>query len=673
MQVPDIHSSYPVHSWSGSLKKFLLVVILYAASFPLNEAAAQWANNPAENTQVAFDLTDPINISAVGDQNGGAFIFWEDNVTGLQNEVSFMHIEPNGDISFRADGKRISGGIGDQDNPVAIAAGRNAAIVAWKDFSGSKTGDLLVQKVNSGGTSLWDQEGIKINRLAKEISDYSLCADSRNEVFITYLSLEPGRVFSSRLMLQKISADGRFLLDSTGITVSSAPNSKLTPSVLADDSGGVYVFWIESSGGRGAILSQHYDKNGRALWGKKPLAVTDNNLNVMTFSAIKAEQDIYIAYQVLKKNKAVYHQLINPRGKLLWGKNGKICTVRKSLQSMPQMIASVNSLILSWTDEINNDRDIYIQKYDRSGKPQWVTEGLPVIRMNGEQFGQRLIPDDHNGAIIAWLDRRTASVTGNIYSQRVSAEGSRMWDSIGIAIGSYFNTPKSYLNFLPDGNGGAIAVFKEKRNRRNGVYVQKIFSTGTFVSQIIGFKTGIVFDSIKISWYSANEIPQSSYEIERCMQTDTGNTNWQKLAAINSNSSVSANYYEYYDKPDTSGTLYYRIVLGDNSGNSQSSDISRVTFLESADYIIVTQNNPNPFSDSTVIKFYLPEESNVKIEFFDNHIEKIDEIQNRFPAGENSVTFIANNRQPGIYFYKFESGSFVEVKKMVLTKMVKNG
>jgi hypothetical protein len=655
------------------MNKILLPVILCLVIIPVIKVAAQWANNPAENTQIAFDLADPINISAVGDQNGGAFIFWEDNLTGLQNEIKFMHIASNGDITFRADGKRISERIGDQDNPAAVSAGKNAAVVIWNDFSASKTGNLFAQKVNSGGSNLWSPEGIKINTRKNEITDFSLCADTRDEIFITYLSKEPGRVFSTDVMLQKISASGTFLLDSTGITVSSSPKSKLNPYVLADDSGGAYVFWIESSGGRGTILSKHYSRTGKTLWGKNPLSVTDNNLNIISFTAIKSGRDIYIAYQVLKKNKAVYHQLIDPGGKLLWGRNGKVCSVREGIQSMPQMITSGNSLILSWTGEQNNDRDIYIQKYDRSGKPQWITGGLSVIRMGGDQFGQRLISDDHNGAIIAWLDRRTASVRGNIYSQRISADGSLMWDSTGIAIGSYFNTPKSYLSLLTDGNSGAIAVFKEKRNSSNGIYVQKIFSTGTFVSQIIGFNASIISDSVKISWYSANEVPQSSYDIERCMQTDTGNTDWQKLITINSNSSVSASYYEYYDKPDTSGTLYYRVVLGDNSGNTQSSDISRVTFLESANYIIVTQNNPNPFSDSTVIKFYLPEESNVKIEFFNNHIEKIDEIQNRFPAGENNVTFTANNRQPGIYFYKFESGSFVEVKKMVLTKLIKNG
>ena len=92
--------------------------------------------------------------------------------------------------------------------------------------------------------------------------------------------------------------------------------------------------------------------------------------------------------------------------------NGKICSDKsgRSVQT-PQMITSGNSLILSWTSEIDGNRDIFIQKYDRAGKTAWQPGGVPVIKMSGDQFGQKLISDDHNGAIIAWLDRRTASIT----------------------------------------------------------------------------------------------------------------------------------------------------------------------------------------------------------------------------------------------------------------------
>ncbi len=643
----------------------LIIVLIYLFPIILD---AQWVNNPTENTRVVYDLTEPINISAVSDYNGGAFIFWEDNVTGFQNEISFMHIESNGNISFRADGKKISGTTGDQDNPVAVSTGKNTAVITWKDFSVGKSGDLLVQKLHSNGNILWDPRGIKINKFKKNIGDYSLFSDRYGEVYIVYSTGEPGAIFNSGLMLQKISTGGKLLFDSLGISISSSANSKMAPCVISDDSSGVYVFWIEIIDNKGIIFSQHFDESGNSIWGQVPIKITDNSLNVISISCVNLDSDIYLAYQVLKKDKNIYHQLISYSGKLLWGKNGKQCSVKTGSQSNPQMIASDGKLILSWTTEIHKNRDIYIQEYDKTGRALWQENGIPVIKMNGDQFGQKILPDGNVGALVAWLDRRTSSAIGDIYAQRITSDGKIYWDISGIAIASFSNTPKSYLNLIPDGRGSAIAVFKERRNSENGIYVQKIFNTGTFVSQIIGFNTEIKSDSVSVSWYSANEFPQSIYTIERSIQTDTGNTDWEKLISINSGSGKSANYYQYYDNPDSSGTIYYRIILNDNQGNVQSSEVSRVTFFKTANYMIITQNNPNPFSDSTQIKFYLPEQADVKIEFFNNHVEKIDEIEKIFPAGENSITFLAGNKQPGIYFYKFESGDFVEVKKMVLTQ-----
>lgn len=650
--------------WNVSINIPGLFVLIFLFSILSN---AQWVNNPAENTRVVYDLAEPINISAVSDYNGGAFIFWEDNVTGFQNEISFMHIESNGNISFRADGRKISGTIGDQDNPVAISTGKNTAVIAWKDFSVDKTGDLLVQKLHSNGNILWDRKGIKINKFKKNIGDYSLCSDRYGEVYIAYNAGEPETIFNSDLVLQKISTGGKLLFDSLGISISASTNSKMNPCIISDDSTGVYVFWIEIIDNKGIIFSQHFDESGNPIWGKFLLKITDNSLNVISLSCINFDSDIYIAYQVLKKDKNIYHQLISYSGKLLWGKNGKQCSFKTGNQSNPQMIEANGKLILSWTNEIHKNRDIYAQEYDKKSRSLWQEEGIPVIKMNGDQFGQKIIPDGNNGALIAWLDRRTSSAIGDIYAQRITSDGKTYWDISGVAIGSFSNTPKSYLNLIPDGRGSAIAVFKEKRNSENGIYVQKIFNTGTFVSQIIGFNTEIKSDSVSLTWYSANEIPQSIFTIERSVQTDTGNTDWEKLISINSSNEKSANYYQYYDKPDSSGTIYYRVILNDNQGNIQSSEVSRVTFFEATNYMIITQNDPNPFTDSTHIKFYLPEQADVKIEFFNNHIEKIDEIEKIFPAGENSVTFLAGNKQSGIYFYKFESGDFVEVKKMVLT------
>jgi len=84
---------------------------------------------------------------------------------------------------------------------------------------------------------------------------------------------------------------------------------------------------------------------------------------------------------------------------------------------------------------------------------------------------------------------------------------------------------------------------------------------------------------------------------------------------------------------------------------------------------VVTQNTPNPFNKETLIKFSLPSTSLVSIEFFDSHVEKVYEIKNaEYPAGQNQITFNAEGLKPGIYFYRFKAGDYVEVKKMVITE-----
>ena len=80
---------------------FILVVV---SILPVK---AQWVNNPALNTKLVIEGVKPINISSVEDLKGGAFIFWEDNKSGFQNEIFFIHMDGNGKVSFNADGKKF--------------------------------------------------------------------------------------------------------------------------------------------------------------------------------------------------------------------------------------------------------------------------------------------------------------------------------------------------------------------------------------------------------------------------------------------------------------------------------------------------------------------------------------------------------------------------------------
>ncbi|MBK8552633.1 MAG: T9SS type A sorting domain-containing protein [Ignavibacteria bacterium] len=81
------------------------------------------------------------------------------------------------------------------------------------------------------------------------------------------------------------------------------------------------------------------------------------------------------------------------------------------------------------------------------------------------------------------------------------------------------------------------------------------------------------------------------------------------------------------------------------------------------------QNYPNPFNPVTVIRYSLNENRFTTLKIFNvlgrEVASLVNENQN---AGSYSVNFNGANLSSGMYFYKLESGEFVETKKMLLIK-----
>ncbi len=81
------------------------------------------------------------------------------------------------------------------------------------------------------------------------------------------------------------------------------------------------------------------------------------------------------------------------------------------------------------------------------------------------------------------------------------------------------------------------------------------------------------------------------------------------------------------------------------------------------------QNYPNPFNPTTVIRFALPKQSDVKLSVYNVIGEKITELVNGdMAAGYHEVNFNATNFATGMYIYRISAGNFVSVKKMLLIK-----
>jgi len=81
------------------------------------------------------------------------------------------------------------------------------------------------------------------------------------------------------------------------------------------------------------------------------------------------------------------------------------------------------------------------------------------------------------------------------------------------------------------------------------------------------------------------------------------------------------------------------------------------------------QNYPNPFNPITVIKFDLPKESFVKLKIFDVLGREVKTLVNEVKlSGSYTIDFNASDLSSGVYFYRLETGNFIEVKKMLLIK-----
>ncbi len=80
-------------------------------------------------------------------------------------------------------------------------------------------------------------------------------------------------------------------------------------------------------------------------------------------------------------------------------------------------------------------------------------------------------------------------------------------------------------------------------------------------------------------------------------------------------------------------------------------------------------NYPNPFNPSTTIKYSLPEASLTTIKIYNALGKELEVLLNQMmPSGTHELVFDAKSLPSGVYFYSIQSGSFSQVKKMLLIK-----
>jgi len=110
--------------------------------------------------------------------------------------------------------------------------------------------------------------------------------------------------------------------------------------------------------------------------------------------------------------------------------------------------------------------------------------------------------------------------------------------------------------------------------------------------------------------------------------------------------------------------------ISENNGTNELVSSIKVGDNESRPTeFMLYQNYPNPFNPSTIITYQIKESDFVQLKVYDVLCHEVallvDKVQ---PAGYYQITFNGNNLSGGIYFYRLQTGNYVDVKKMVLVK-----
>ena len=183
----------------------------------------------------------------------------------------------------------------------------------------------------------------------------------------------------SDLWAQKMSKDGEFMWQENGIRVHlSSMYDEEGVQIISDGDGGAIISWqVEDTYyDQHEVRIQRIDKNGQRLWDDIGEDVDDTAFNITE------------------------HQLISD------GQGGAIvCWQYDSLGT-------------------GADYDIRAQRFDPDGNKLWGASAFAICTTSDDQEGPAMCSDGNGGAIIAWEDDRSGN---DIYGERVSADGQRLW------------------------------------------------------------------------------------------------------------------------------------------------------------------------------------------------------------------------------------------------------
>ena len=341
----------------------------------------------------------------------------------------------------------------------------------------------------------------------------------------------------------------------------------------------------------------------------------------------------------------------------------------------------------AFTDGDNglNSGSAYIFKRNGTSWTQEV-KTLPSDGAAGDQFGNSVSISGDYAVMGARYDDDNGSSSGSAYVFKRTGpsweQEAKLLTSDGAAddwFGNKVSISGDYAvvgAFGDDDNGtssGSAYVFK--RTGMSWTEEAKLLPSDGATDDWFGNKVSISGDYAVVGAWGDDDngsFSGSAYVFKR-----TG-TSWAQEVKLLASDGAASDYFGF----PVSITVDYAVVgaFADDDNGTDAGSVYLYTGYATAVGVeneevdlpaefALSQNYPNPFNPVTVIKFTLPQSGEVSLIVYNLLGQEAAILVNgKLDAGYHQVTWDASNFSSGIYFYRLQTGGFVQTRKMFLLK-----
>jgi|GEM_PF-1701174 len=646
----------------------MLLPILLSAAFVIPAALrAQWSPLPYVNNLICGADGDQKNHDVVTDGRGGLIVVWEDERSPVAGaDIYAQRITASGATVWGAGGVPVCGFLGMQRRPRAVSDGSGGVIVAWDDTRNGDF-DIYVQRLDSSGQNAWAPNGIHICTSPWAQNYPVIAKDGAGGAFVIW---QDARSTGFAVYAQRVSGSGERLWTENGINVCPVTPSAVLPHAVSDDKGGVIVVWEDARdpGNGGDLYAQRINGIGQLAWtaGGKPVCtapLSQKNPRITWDGgvAVCAWQD----GRGGPGNSDIYAQRLDSNGLALWLQNGVAVCVAQNDQTAPAVIPDeTGGTIVAWRDSrFSYSPRVFVQSINRQGVQIWQANGIDVCpsAQGVEQYG--LARDGAGGAVLAWHDARGGSLNSNIYGQRISWGGLRMWDVSG-ALVCTANGNQDNPMLLYAGGPGYFAVWRDFRDDNAGsdVYASFIDLNGAITPvDLLHFSASVESSRVLLRWKTASERSNAGFHVLRSYDSFV----WDEIGfAAGDPAGIDGREYRFEDAAPVSSSrreVYYRLRQLDIDGALNDLPVIKV-LLGPQEGAGVSTAWPNPTSAVVHLSIQLNETSGVSCALFNTAGRFVGMLfeRNALEAGSHIFPLPVGDLTPGAYYLVVESARRLE-------------